>query len=61
MIFDIGSRKMNDEVDIKLAKIEALKSSLSSIYELYAKSASMSRIDWFEKQIEKLYTMIDKV
>jgi len=51
---------MNDEVDIKLAKIEALKSSLSSIYELYAKSTSSSRIDWFEKQIEKLYTMIDK-
>ena len=61
MIFDIGSRKMNDEADIKLAKIEALKSSLSSIYELYAKSTSSSRIDWFEKQIEKLYTMIDEV
>jgi hypothetical protein len=51
---------MNDEADIKLAKIELLKFSLNSLYELYGKSSSSHRMDWMEKQIEKLYAMIDK-
>lgn len=45
---------MNNEIDVKIERILAIKETLAKLIEAHMASSSSSRLDWMEKKIDSL-------